>query len=157
MRMNASLGIAVFATVFFVSSNLRAHCEIPCGIYDDELRVKLIAEHAGTIKKSMETIESLQKTTPVNYNQLVRWVENKDDHAEKIQHLVWQYFMAQRIKPGEPKYNAKLAALHEILVFAMKCKQTTDVGNVSGLLSSLAKFEKLYFGQQRGEHKPNKK
>ena len=30
-----------------------AHCEIPCGIYDDEMRLKMIAEHITTIEKSM--------------------------------------------------------------------------------------------------------
>jgi nickel superoxide dismutase len=143
--------------VFFASQNLRAHCEIPCGIYDDELRAKLIEEHAGTIKKSMETIVSLQKQTPVDYNQLVRWIANKDDHAEKIQHLVTQYFMTQRIKPGTPQYDVRLKALHEILIYAMKCKQTTDVQNVTALLRSLSRFKKSYFAHQHGVSKPDKK
>ena len=30
-----------------------AHCEIPCGIYDDQTRVQLIHEHIGTIEKAM--------------------------------------------------------------------------------------------------------
>ena len=38
-----------------------AHCEIPCGIYDDHLRIKLIAEHLTTVEKSMNRILALQK------------------------------------------------------------------------------------------------
>ena len=157
MRMRMMPFISAVMTVFLMASNLLAHCEIPCGIYDDELRAKLIAEHAGTIRKSMEAITSLEKATPIDYNQLVRWINNKDDHANKIQHLVSQYFMTQRIKPEAPNYEAELKALHEILVYAMKCKQTLDVKNVDALLKSLEKFNKLYFVHQHSVPKPTKK
>jgi len=36
-----------------------SHCQIPCGIYDDEARFTEIAEHITTIEKSMKEIESL--------------------------------------------------------------------------------------------------
>ncbi len=130
--------------ILFVS-NLGAHCEIPCGIYDDELRAKLIAEHAGTIEKSMKQIMSLSKD-PANSNQLVRWVSNKEAHATEIQHIVSQYFMTQRIKPNQEKYTEKLTVLHQMLLAAMKCKQTTDVSHVNNLRTLLKKFEVLYFG-----------
>ncbi len=130
--------------ILFVS-NSSAHCEIPCGIYDDELRAKLIAEHAGTIEKSMKQIMSLSKD-PANSNQLVRWVSNKEAHATEIQHIVSQYFMTQRIKPNQEKYTEKIAVLHQMLLAAMKCKQTTDVSHVNNLRTLLKKFEVLYFG-----------
>lgn len=126
--------------------SVSAHCEIPCGIYDDQLRTQLIAEHANTIEKSMKSIKELSKGNPVNYNQLARWVSNKEAHANEIQHIVSQYFMTQRIKPKAEKYNEKLAALHELLIYAMKCKQTTELNNVKMLRDSLKKFETLYFG-----------
>jgi hypothetical protein len=31
--------------LFLTISSAAAHCEIPCGIYDDEMRVNMIAEH----------------------------------------------------------------------------------------------------------------
>ncbi len=77
-----------------------AHCQIPCGIYDDELRVQLIEEHITTIEKSMNQIIAIPKTAPIDYNQLVRWVNNKETHATEIQDIVTAYFMAQRIKPA---------------------------------------------------------
>ncbi len=39
----------VFSIVFFAASYAAAHCEIPCGIYDDEMRINMIAEHITTI------------------------------------------------------------------------------------------------------------
>ena len=140
-----SISLVILITLFFV--NLAgAHCEIPCGIYDDNLRVKLIAEHITTIEKSMKQILELSKQSPVNYNQIVRWIDNKEKHAGEIQHVVTQYFMTQRIKPDSKKYTDKLQILHKILQSAMKCKQTTDLLHTKTLRSLLKDFEMLYFG-----------
>jgi nickel superoxide dismutase len=125
--------------------NLRAHCEIPCGIYDDQARVRLIAEHAGTIEKSMQQIIALQKSEAVDYNQLVRWVVNKDEHADQIQEIVAQYFMTQRIKPESADYTRKLTLLHQMLITAMHCKQSTDLKLVARLRELLQTFDRLYF------------
>ena len=131
---------------FFAVNYISAHCEIPCGIYDDKLRTKMIYEHSLTIEKSMKKITELSSATPVNHNQIVRWVTNKDEHAAKIQHIVWQYFMTQRIKPDAAKYTRKVTVLHQMLIAAMKCKQTTDLGQVKTLRDLLQEFEALYFG-----------
>jgi len=147
-KLIISLITALLPFVFFIS-NAAAHCEIPCGIYDDQLRAKLIAEHATTIEKSMKQIMKLGKPGPVNYNQLVRWVSNKESHATKIQDIVSQYFMTQRIKPGQEKYTEKISVLHKMLLAAMKCKQTTDVSHVDNLRTLLKNFELLYFGHSQ--------
>jgi nickel superoxide dismutase len=142
--------ITSLAAGFFLLSitavNVAAHCEIPCGIYDDELRTNLIYEHTVTIEKSMKKIDELSKQNPVNYNQLVRWVSNKEEHATKIQQIVSQYFMTQRIRPDAEKYIDKLSVLHKMLQAAMKCKQSINLANVQTLRSLLKEFEILYYG-----------
>lgn len=128
------------------------HCEIPCGIYDDSLRISLLREDISTIEKSMDEITILSGEQEKNYNQLVRWVSNKEDHAGKFMDIVTQYFMTQRIKPAEsadaenfPTYQKSLTLLHQMLVYAMKCKQTVDKTNTSKLRDLVNEFEKLYF------------
>lgn len=128
------------------------HCEVPCGIYDDSLRVKLIAEHITTIEKAMNQVNELSKAEETNYNQLVRWVMNKEKHAEEIQDIVSQYFLHQRIKmkaTGDKHafehYVSQLTSLHELLVYSMKSKQTTDLAYIKKLRDSLMAFEKSYF------------
>ena len=74
-----------------------------------------------------------------------RWVTNKDKHAEYIQDIVTQYFMTQRIKFDAADYDKKIAALHKMLVFSMKCKQTTDLANVESLRAAAEEFKHLYF------------
>ncbi len=131
-----------------------AHCEIPCGIYDDEARLTAIAEHIATIEKSMNQVLALSKEEePRNYNQIVRWVNNKEKHATDLQGIVTQYFMTQRLKPADEEdaeahsaYVKQLTLLHQMLVYAMKAKQTTDLGNVEKLRSLLAEFRMAYSG-----------
>jgi nickel superoxide dismutase len=117
-----------------------SHCEIPCGIYDDRMRIQMIDEHIATIEKSMKEIVKLQEEKPSNYNQLVRWVVNKEDHANQLQEIVSQYFMTQRIKTDAKDYEKKVAVLHQLLVYAMKCKQTTDLSNTQKLRELIEQF-----------------
>ena len=121
------------------------HCEIPCGIYDDEMRIEMISEHIGTIEKSMNEIMHLQKEGLQSSNQLVRWIMNKEDHANEVQEIVSQYFMTQRIKPDAKDYDKKLGLLHEMLIYSMKCKQTTDVTHVGKMKDLVKAFQGLYF------------
>jgi nickel superoxide dismutase len=129
-----------------------AHCEIPCGIYDDEARLAEIAEHVTTIEKSMTMIGELSSGPDIDHNQLARWVANKEEHAEAIQHVVWQYFMTQRVKPVDPggdghrAYVKKLTLLHGMLVQAMKAKQSVDPEVVARLRELLTAFSAAYAG-----------
>jgi len=133
-----------------------AHCEIPCGIYGDELRYQLLMEHIETIEKSMTQIVELSGKAPMNTNQVVRWVTNKDNHAEEFQHIITQYFMTQRVKPDDPRkdagYAKKISLLHAMLFEAMRCKQTTDLQHVELLRKYMGEFHEAYFGEEAKKH-----
>ena len=156
----------ILLSVFFVSaivfgSLAYSHCQIPCGIYDDEARFNEIAEHITTIEKSMKQINTLSAETKPNMNQIVRWVNNKEAHADELSNIVTYYFMAQRIKiapenniPEYKKYVRKLTLLHDMLVTTMKAKQTTDTANVTKLRTLLNQFHDAYTGKvAMSEHK----
>jgi len=158
MKRFALIALAV-AAAFAIAATAGAHCQIPCGIYNDELRVQLIEEHITTVEKSMNQIIALGSAETTDYNQLVRWVSNKEAHAQEIQNIVTAYFMAQRIKAPEKhddeqavnEYLHKLALLHAIQVHAMKAKQSTDLEQIETLRRLVAKFRTAYFGEE-GEH-----
>lgn len=122
-----------------------AHCEIPCGIYDDEMRIEMLREHITTIEKSMNQVILLEKDANRKANQLTRWVMNKEQHADELQEIVSQYFMTQRLKLDAKDYASKLQLLHEMLLAGMKSKQTTDLGQVKRLRELVDLFEKAYF------------
>jgi nickel superoxide dismutase len=157
----------IIATVVLMiglhASSIQAHCEIPCGIYDDTARIGLIYEHTTTIEKSMNKIIKLRTQKEKNYNQLVRWIQNKELHANKLQEIVYQYFMTQRITPVKmddkdayAKYKKELMLLHEMLVYAMKCKQTTDLANVKKLRNALEEFKESYFDSHSHTYEKSK-
>jgi nickel superoxide dismutase len=146
MKKRLSQALALFGIIVLYSINVYAHCEIPCGIYDDEMRIKMIKEHILTIEKSMKQINELEEAGLSHHsNQLVRWIMNKEDHANKLQEVVTQYFMTQRIKSDTKDYEKKLGILHQMLVYGMKCKQTTDLSNVETLRKLVEDFSKIYF------------
>lgn len=147
MNRATKIVLALMVPIFLIPGLAGAHCEIPCGIYDDAMRIQMILENATTIEKAMQQIKALEnaEATPANSNQLARWIINKEDHANQLQEIVSQYFMTQRIAPDTKHYQEKLALLHEMLVAAMKCKQTVDPAHVKQLRDLTAEFEKLYF------------
>lgn len=158
-RVSLGLLAAAALSVGLGSLPAVAHCEIPCGIYGDEMRFDMIDEHLATIEKSMRQIEELQKKPGENANQLIRWVMNKEDHAKKLRKILTVYFLDQRIKPTDPskgeayeKYQAQVETLHRMMVHTMKCKQTTDVGHVESLRKLKKQLYELYFGKDHEKH-----
>jgi nickel superoxide dismutase len=131
---------------------LFSHCQVPCGIFDDQMRIKMMAEHITTMEKAMKQIVQLSREKMPDYNQIVRWVVNKEKHAEEFSDIVTYYFMAQRVKPAAASdaghydgYRHKLELLHHMLVYAMKAKQSTDLKVIEKLRELLKKFEAAYF------------
>jgi len=127
------------------------HCQMPCGIYDDDARLAEIHEDIATVEKAMRQVVELGAAEKPNYNQLVRWVNTKEHHADHISEVVTQYFMTQRIQPVDPAdqkayadYAKKLTVLHRMLVAAMKAKQTTDLQYTRELDMLLHEFTQAY-------------
>lgn len=152
MKLKLLITSLFIVSGFYFSQSSYAHCEIPCGIYGDSLRIKQVYEHITTLEKSMREIDRLSEEGDKNYNQLVRWVTNKDDHANQLQDIVEQYFLHQRIKIKDPsdseayqKYISQLVLLHKMQVYAMKAKQTTDLKYIKLLNETWHTFEHSYF------------
>ena len=141
--------IALTLLTSILALNAQAHCQIPCGIYDDAARFTSMREHVTTIEKSMNEITKLSTAAEHSPNTIVRWVNNKEEHADKLTEIVTYYFLTQRIKATEPaeKYNAELKLLHGIMVQAMKAKQTTDLDHVQTLRKLITEFENVYTGK----------
>lgn len=145
---------------FFASYRIAmSHCEIPCGIYNDQMRIVMLLEDITTVEKSMNQVTTLSASVPANVNQVVRWVMNKEEHCNKIQEVVTQYFMTQRVKPAlesdaaaYKKYVTQLTALHGILVHAMKAKQTTELAHIKTLRELVDQFAASYFSAEDYEH-----
>ncbi len=133
-----------------VGKSVHAHCEVPCGIYGDEARFTQMLEDQQTIAKAMTSMAELLGdlgNDVQGVNQMIRWVNTKEEHATKIQHTISQYFMTQRIKADAANYTTQLTAAHAVMVSAMKCKQSADPGQADALKQSIMAFQKTYAGK----------
>lgn len=122
-----------------------SHCQIPCGIYDDYAQIQTMLENAATAKKSIQQIKELSGKSDVqSNNQLVRWVMNKETHAQSIISIISDYFLTQRVKPNQKDYAERLQKHHAVIVAAMKVKQNADMKHVSKLEDNIKKLLPYY-------------
>lgn len=126
-----------------------AHCEVPCGIYADQMRFQQMLEDTETIAKAITNINDLTgKSDAQSANQLVRWINTKETHATNTQHTIAQYFITQRIKSDNDNYVKQLTAAHAVMVAAMKCKQSADAATAEALKKAILDFYRAYEGKE---------
>jgi len=147
------------AMVLVQVSTVWGHCQIPCGIYDDEARLAAMLEHVQTIEKSMKQIQEISQAEKPDWNQLVRWVNNKEEHADQLSEIVTYYFMAQRVQPAKnddgaayEKYLREIKILHKILIHAMKAKQTKDPEHCASLRDLIQRFRESFMMKEAHQH-----
>lgn len=121
-----------------------AHCEVPCGIYDDHMMVGQMRLDAETIRKASSQIAELSgKLDAASLNTITRWVMVKEEHSRDLQHMNAWYFMTQRVKavpatdPGHAEYVRRLTAHHRISVAAMKAAQSLDEKDQVALVEAI--------------------
>ena len=135
------------------------HCQVPCGIYGDQMRFEGMLEDTKTIAKAIGQIQEFAGNlgggapSAKGINQSMRWVSNKESHATNIQDVMGQYFFAQRIKPDHKDYTAQLATAHRVIVAAMKCKQDADPATAEALKKAILEFYTAYEGKEATFHK----
>jgi len=144
--MKSTLRTIALSALLVVGASPAAfgHCQVPCGIYDDNNVIESMHTDFVTIEKAMRQIAEHGKEPGANAHPLVRWSNNSESHAQSIQAKVLNYFLAQRLKSDDPKYVEKLKLCHAVIVTAMKCKQSADIANVKKLHDLLHGFEESF-------------
>merc|ERR1711912_63120 len=133
------------------------HCQVPCGIFSDPMLVCEVREAVATITKAMTQINELaSQGTALAFNQMTRWINTKEEHANKIINLVGDYCLCQRVKPvsdaktpfkSEEEYVQALVSHHAVMTAAMKAKQTVDPAGADALAAAVDEFSKMYLPQ----------
>ena len=128
-----------------LTQTLHAHCQIPCGIYDDHARLQSMLEDAATVEKAMLMLAELtDKADPQSNNQMIRWVSNKESHAQNIIATISNYYLTQRVKTSQDDYFERLAKHHAVIIAAMKAKQSADSSHADDLIESIEALEIYY-------------
>ena len=128
-----------------VNNHAYAHCQVPCGIFDDAARVKMLLEEATTITKAINEANKLNSMDDAqSLNQQVRWIKTKEDHASTIITTISEYFMAQRIKTNMEDYADRLVKHHAVMIAAMKAKQSSDPAAAETLVTAIMAIAPFY-------------
>lgn len=142
-----TLTLIAFALLPFAAiQTASAHCQVPCGIFGDELKFGELEQHVETIAKAGAQITELsakESLSANDYQQIIRWTNTKESHAQKIIDEAANYFLAQRVKVGADHYAEKIELLHQIIVYSMKSKQGTDGEAAKVLSEKIAAFKAL--------------
>lgn len=134
-----------FLTLGFIGPLLFGHCQVPCGIYDDANRVHQMLEDVSTITKAIHQIHELNDKPDVqSKQQLVRWVNNKEIHADKIIDTISNYFLTQRVKPDSVDYLTRLSDHHKVIILSMKAKQKADASTAEDLKQAVETLSQYY-------------
>ncbi|MFL2825570.1 MAG: superoxide dismutase [Ni] [Coraliomargaritaceae bacterium] len=134
-----------FLILGFTGASLFGHCQVPCGIYDDASRVQQMLEDVSTITKAIDEIHVLNDKNDVQSNQqLIRWVNNKEIHADKIIDTISNYFLTQRVKPSAEDYLQRLSDHHAVILLSMKAKQKADEKIADALKEAVEALSKYY-------------
>ncbi len=129
----------------FKFQTARAHCDIPCGIYDP-----ITAQIAAlTVARMIDLIDEHHAVSKVQdtefYNRLVRLTNVKEEHAEKAKHeirvIFGDFIKAEHIE----KYPELPALFHKIMQLGSADKQKTDKANAVELLEKINRFAEIFW------------
>lgn len=135
----------ILLAALLVQSWAWAHCQVPCGIYDDHARVQQMLEDAATVEKATTMMAELAgKSDAQSQNQMVRWVMNKESHAQKVIETISDYFLTQRVKPSQKDYATRLQKHHGVILAAMKAKQNADGKYAAELMAAISGLKGYY-------------
>ena len=160
IRLTKMLSAISLLLVSFLGSGqaVFAHCQIPCGIYNDHARYQSMVEDSATIEKATTQIieisellhaDQANRSEGDSYNQLVRWVTNKESHADNIISTIADYFLTQRVKSGRQDYLDRLSKHHAVIVAAVKVKQNASAAASADLSTAIKALGPYY---PRHEH-----
>jgi nickel superoxide dismutase len=135
------------STPFIATQTASAHCQVPCGIYNDSARLQSMLEDAATVIKATKMLAEMEgKTDAQSYNQSTRWVLNKEQHAQKIIATISDYYLTQRVKPSQADYTERLTRHHAVILAAMKAKQNADSTYATALAERIKALSAYYPG-----------
>lgn len=142
--MKSRLLIIVLGFVCLLQGTLSAHCQMPCGVYHDEMVFSEIDQYIETMFKGMTVINANEFKTVQDHNEFVRWVIEKDRESNRIAEVISIYFLQQKIKPGEEDTTKRLVSAHNLLFLLVKIKQTADRNIVDQFADEWEKFKLMF-------------
>ena len=123
--------------------NVKAHCDIPCAVYDPA-----VAQYAAlSVLRFLDLIGEM----PENINSkkdlahLTRLVQQKEEHAIEVKGAVRTIWGDYFKEPQMEKFPEIHELSHSIMMTASKCKQDIDRQNGVDLLEKVNRFAEIFW------------
>jgi nickel superoxide dismutase len=129
----------------FGMEQAKAHCDIPCGIYDP-----ITAQIAAlTVVRMIDLMNDLENKHPAGglevQNSMGRYVASKEVHAEKAKHEI-RVIWGDYIKPQHMEKNPELHDLvHKIMALGSKSRQTADRETAVQFVGAVNEFAEIFW------------
>ncbi|MCF6243561.1 MAG: superoxide dismutase, Ni [Sulfurovum sp.] len=125
----------------FKLKEVKAHCDVPCGIYDP-----IVAQIAALSVLRMIDLMHAAEGHDVDYhNSMARYVAVKESEAIKCKEeirIIWGDF----IKPPQIAENPEIHTIvHNIMMLGGAVKQHTSRDKAMELLSEVNKFTEIFW------------
>ena len=128
---------------------VRAHCDIPCGIYDPHLAQigALTCIRMNQLITDLEapTLDANADDRKKFLNSYSRYVAVKEEHAELVKRevrVIWgDYFKPEHLE----KHPDLHATVWNIMKLGSKCRQNVDMQAAQDLLAEVQKFAEAFW------------
>ena len=120
----------------------KAHCDVPCGIYDP-----ITAQIAAlTVVRMIDLMNDVGNPKDLaSQNSFSRYVTVKEEHAEKAKHEV-RVIWGDYIKPNHVEQYPELHGLtHKIMGLGSKCRQTVDRETAVEFVEAINQFAEIFW------------
>ena len=123
----------------------KAHCDIPCKIYDPYIATVSALSVVRLIDIMVETQSKGDSSSGDYQNTMSRCIQRKEEESEKLKQevrIIWgDYFK----EPQFEKHPEIHDLVHEIMTLASATKQTVDREKGIKLLESVNKFSEIFW------------
>ena len=121
----------------------RAHCDIPCAVYDpavSQYAALSVLRFLDLIAEMPDSIESKKDLA-----HLTRLVQQKEEHAIEVKDAVRTIWGDYFKEPHIEKYPEIHDLAHSIMMTASKCKQDIDRQNGVDLVDKVNRFAEIFW------------
>lgn len=134
----------------------KAHCDIPCGIYDPA-PAQIDALTVVRMMDLMAALEQGEEKGKLEYhNTLSRYITVKEEHAEKAKHeirVIWgDYIKDTHIE----KYPELPGIVHKIMQLGSKSRQTSDREHGLAFVDAINQFAEVFWATKNVKTKKAK-
>lgn len=142
--MKKAIFLSGLLAVNFYFGGVEAHCQMPCGIYNDQMVYDKIDEYFMTMVKAVSALKDNKFENLHDRNQFVRWITEKDAQSDEVANVITTYFLQQKIRPGDEDNFDLVKSAHKLLFLLVAIKQNVDLKIVHEFGKEWDHFKELF-------------